>query len=205
VIRLMKPIYIVLFFGLALSVSTAETNKLYVTDDGFLIRQAANGQTSMDPKQVEDAKTSRESLPAEEFPEGNWGKVQDGFQLSLRFDKPKYKVGEPITATILLRNITNRTLMYQASFIAGKSSPIGLAVTDHQSNLVRPTSDIIRVISSHEKKLYPNTQHKYQERLNAMYNLTTNGTYSVYAQTKIACPSCVEVESANVTIEIGND
>src|SRR5437867_456520 len=81
-----------------------ETNKLFITDNGFLVADHE--------RLLEEAKKSKESLPAEAFPEGNWGSPKKGFQLSLRFDKPTYTNGENITAIILLRNVTNTTVAY---------------------------------------------------------------------------------------------
>src|SRR5208283_2339530 len=91
---------LVLLLAAIISVSGAgDTNKVFLTEDGFLRVDRA--------RKLEEAKKSKESLPAEEFPEGNWGTVTNGFQLSLRFEKTAFARGEPIVAVLLLRNTTN--------------------------------------------------------------------------------------------------
>src|SRR5208282_4622230 len=114
-------------FTICLVPKADETNKLYLTDDG----KSFDGWSlhpEKNPKLVQAAKMTKESLPAEVFPEGHWGTVQDGFQLSLRFNKQTYTNGEPIIAALLLRNVTNRILRYGVGpdYV---DCPVGFSVT----------------------------------------------------------------------------
>ena len=43
---------------------------------------------------IQRAQTASECRPADQDPEGNWGTVTEGFQLSLRFEREEYLVGE---------------------------------------------------------------------------------------------------------------
>ena len=195
--------YLIAILSLAcVLVGAADTNIFYVTDDGLLIGQNHSGGFKMNPIKVEEAKKLKESLPATAFPEGNWGNAQGGFQLSIRFEKQTYVYGEPIIATILVRNVTNQVLTYNIINVAGQDSPIGIIVTDSKGKLVPQKSDEINIISSHEIKLFPGTQHKYQEQFDTMFNLQTNNIIVVSAAFKIACPHCIEIQSAKVPIKI---
>jgi hypothetical protein len=51
-------------------------------------------------------------------------------------------------------------------------------------------------------KLYPGTQRKYQEQLDSVYDLPTNGTVTVNACLTVGRPHRVEVQSAKVSIKI---
>ena len=48
--------------------------------------------------------------PAEDDPEGHWGAPSEGYQLSIRLEKETFTNGEPITASVLLRNVSDRPL-----------------------------------------------------------------------------------------------
>ena len=178
----------------------AETNLLYITDDGFLIH-VRDGQIKMNPQKIEEAKKTRECLSASEFPEGNWGNIQSGFQLSLRLEKESFTNNEPIIATILLRNVTNQVLTFPLINEPGKDGPINLTAVDSKGNMLPVGSDEITIISSHDEKLFPGTQKKFVERLGQV-KLETNETFSVYASITVSCPKCVEVKSAKVPIKI---
>jgi len=172
----------------------ADTNRLFLTDDGFLSVNHA--------KKVEDAKQSKESLPADQFPEGNWGVTTNGFQLSLRFEKTAFAAGEPIVAILLLRNVTNNVVKYNVSSVAGQDGPIGFVVSN-SAGIIKPIpAESVDVISSRGGVLAPNTQHKYLERLDKRFDLKKSGSYTVYARFGAGCPNCFEIKSASVTMEI---
>jgi hypothetical protein len=184
------PILLASCFGLYAN----ETNNLFITDDGFL---------SIHRTQLfEEAKKTKESLPANEFPEGNWGLAQDGFQLSLRFEKPEFTNSEPITAILLLRNVTNHVVTYLCVSEAGNDGPIRFMVTSDSGKTIAANSpDAMTIVSASHCNLVPNTQQRFLESLNKEYNLT-NGIYYVKAHLRVACPGCVEVQSAKVPVKI---
>jgi hypothetical protein len=200
--KIMKIYLATILLLVDLLAGAADTNALYVTDDGFVVGQSRNGELRLNPKKVEEAKKSKESLPAEEFPEGNWGNAQNGFQLSVRFEKQTFTLEEPITAIILLRNVTNQTLIYNVSDVVGRCSPIGLVVIDENGKPAAFKSDEIDVVSSHARNVFPKTQQKFKERLDSVYALQTNTLYMVSASVKVACPHCVEIQSAQASIKI---
>jgi hypothetical protein len=197
----MKIIFTVLL-GLIWAIApAAETNLFYVTDDGFLVHQTKDGQISMNPQRVEVAKKARESLPASEYPEGNWGTPQNGFQLSMRLNQHTFTNGEPIVATILLRNVTNLVLTFPEIDILGGNGPINLTVLDVNGKSISDGSTDITVVSAHDETLFRGTQRKFTEDLSSS-GLETNQTYRVYANIRVLCPRCVELESAKVPIII---
>ena len=198
----MKTHILAIFLFTCVCADAIDTNIVFVTDDGFLISQNRYGAIKMNPKKIEEARHLKECLPTSEFPEGNWGVAKSGFQLSLRFDKQAFGAGEPITATILVRNITNETLVYNISSVIGQSSPIALVVADKSGKQAALKSDDIILINSHSQSLFPQTQRKYREEITGVYNLLTNQMYYVSANLNVSCPRCVVVESAKVPIQI---
>src|ERR1035437_5486511 len=98
-------------FSVSLAVR-AQTNQFYVTDE----RPKEYGSFVSTAEQIEQARKAKYSRPANDDPEGNWGAVSEGFQLSIRFPKESFTNGEAIVASILLRNVTNTPLTYYVSF-----------------------------------------------------------------------------------------
>ncbi len=169
----MKNIALI-FVLICFSAKAENTNALFVTDDGFLVGQDKAGEIRLNPEKVAQAKRQTECLPANAFPEGNWGEVQSGFQLSMRFETNTFVTGQPITAILLLRNVTNTVLTYNVAYVAGHDGPIALIATDSNGLPLSTKSQEFTVVSAHERKLYPNTQHKYQNNLDARYDLRSN-------------------------------
>jgi hypothetical protein len=171
----------------------AETNILFLTDDGLLRVNHA--------RKVQEAQKSRESLPSDQFPEGNWGPVTNGFQLSLRLEKTSFAKGEPIPTLLLLHNASTNVLKYARVSVAGQDGPIGFMVSG-PSGIIRPApTDGIDVVSSSEASLAPRTQRKFVERLDRRFDLQSPGTYTVYARFPVDGPSSAEVRSAKVSFE----
>src|SRR5207247_4417721 len=104
---------------LALSIVISSTLKslseqFFVTEDDIVMTNE-KGETILDPKKLEVARMSKFSRPPGEDPQGNWGVVSEGFQMSVRFDKESFVVGEPIVATVVIRNVSDRPLWYWIS------------------------------------------------------------------------------------------
>lgn len=191
----MKPLNLFfIVFTSCFALYANETNKVFITDDGFL----SIHRTQL----LKEAEKAKESLPASEFLEGNWGLIKDGFQLSLRFNKLDFTNGEPITAILLLRNVTNHVITYLYSSEAGKTGPIRFAVSSATGETISTSlPDTTTIISAFHRGLVPDTQQKFLERLDKEFSLT-NGTYYVQARLKTSCPKCVVVESAKVPIKL---
>jgi hypothetical protein len=189
-----------------LSVKAEETNELYVIDDtaGIMFIGENTAKVHHD-ELVEQAKKlkTRESLPAKDFPEGNWGEIANGIQLSLRFTKTIYTNGEPIEAIVLLRNVTNQII--KLNFYRDVDLLDGAAVFQ----IISETGEIIpehfpsaSVVEGGNFATCPppGTQQRYVEHLNLGYELT-NGMYTVCAIVNMAyLPQSVVVKSAPVTI-----
>src|SRR5690242_4912056 len=65
------------------------------------------------PKQIETAQKTKESRPATEDLEGHWGDLTEGFLLSVRFEKDSAQAGEPVVATIIIRNAAEKNVYYR--------------------------------------------------------------------------------------------
>lgn len=191
-----------LFLACQFYAYAGETNVVYVND---------NGRAGFDhAKNIQMAKTARESLPAKDFPEGNWGDVQDGFQLSMRFEKQIFTNGEPIVATVLLRNVTNSdvSLSYSDLPVGYSDGPIGFQIiSSARGNMAQHKFELGGEISGGMSFLFYRTQAKFLERVDRRFDLT-NGTYSVQAVASgwvgIDTPvrKQVEVKSAEFKITI---
>lgn len=192
----MRIVFLVLLLSaLARGVKSEQTNELFLTDDRLLHLPYA--------EKLATARRSKESLPAAEFPEGNWGTVTNGFQLSLRFETNVLASGGCINAIVLLRNVTNSVLCYQVPSVAGRDGPIGFVVFRSGENIIKPLpSDEISVISSREVNLFPKTQHKYIERLDKRFDLKKPGQYTVFARFGVGRSARLEIRSAKTQIEV---
>lgn len=191
----MRTIFVICFILSSVLSIAADTNTVYVTDDGMLVAQNHSGGFRLNQRKVEAAKKLAECLPASEFPGGNWGSVNGGFQLSLRFETNVFAPGFPVVGIILLRNVTNCVLTYHAVGIQGRGGPIQLVVTDADGKSVPLKSDEINVISVRDVRLFPGTQQKFYERIDSIYNLPTNGIINIEAALK-------DIQSVKVPIKL---
>jgi len=144
---------------------------------------------------------TKESLPSEQFPEGNWGLITNGFQISLQLGESKFAVGEPIVATMLLRNTTTHALKYRCIAFMGIDGPIDFVVTTDSGSAVPSTAIKDAITFNGDLTLASHTQHKYRERLDKRFDLT-NGIYNVSARYTVLGTNRFEIESAQVRIKI---
>jgi hypothetical protein len=154
---------------------------LFLTDGGGrpLFWYRRSGERLIELSRIEEAQRSRESRPASEDPEGHWGPATNGFQLSLRFEKEAYTNGEPVVATMLVRNVSNvrQRYAFSARVSAAKSG----------SPLKRKDDTGLTIITSY-RFLHPQTQARYQETINHVYDLTP-GEYTFWAESDRGLPS----------------
>lgn len=177
------------------------TNQVFVTDDGFSMTEGRDGVAKIKPEKIKEALKVRECLPAEKFPEGNWGVEQNGFQISMRLGSTNVTIGSPTVATILIRNVTNQAIAYRVVNILGQPGPIEICAEDDHGVKIDFPDDILTVISMHDQKIHPGTQRKYMEGLDKrLFNEAR--TIYVYASLKVGCPKCVDVRSAKTPIKI---
>ena len=162
---------------------------MFLTDENRLFSYKKD-ERLVPTKRIQEAQKSNESRPAEQDPEGHWGKVVDGFQLSLRFEKQEFTNGEPVLATILMRNVSDKQLTYGKELVTGRPSPINVLVWNEQEKLNLKTDDtLVPRASASNVSLYPRTQHKYRLRLDKYYDLTKPGIYSVQAEYGAGAPN----------------
>ena len=108
----------------------AQANKFYVTEETH-----TTAFFTPTAEQIEQAKRAKDSRPTEDDPEGNWGQISEGFQLSIRFSKDTFTNGEPVIASILLRNVSDRPITYYVSY--PKDDEMKLSVRRGQEQLSR--------------------------------------------------------------------
>src|SRR5215471_9612354 len=87
----------------------AKTNEVFVTTDGSMITDLS-GNVSFPPEVIQAALKAPECRPADQYPNGNWGEVTEGFQLSVRFPTNHYSPGDSVVATVILRNVSTNFL-----------------------------------------------------------------------------------------------
>jgi hypothetical protein len=181
-----------------------QTNRFFITDE--LSNHQSNGSVTCSSAQMEAAKHAPECRPAEDDPEGHWGTNTEGFQVSLRLSKGTFSNGEPILATIILRNVSNRELAYM--------EPRGPWDFDRYTSAVLLTGKE-RVQSNEEPKpgmtfservrlAHPGsyiltsspvgTQRKFSVDLTKLFPIT-NGQYTVIGVRTVPIPG--EINSTN--------
>ena len=198
-----------------------ETNELFVTENNPGTAYLGPSVDQHRELQLEVARTNRESLPAKEFPDGNWGEPVSGLQLSLRLDKQSYTNGEKITTILLARSVTNGGVIFAGTSYPNGYAPIGLVamaadgrhVISRQElwEMTPKSPRISTTISGGVTVVAPKTQQKFLESLNSFYDLT-NDTYLVHATVKLPVTTrdsvgnpkleLEEVKSADVRITI---
>jgi hypothetical protein len=187
--------FLILMSGAVNGVGMQTTNSipasLFLTDDGNVFWYKP-GQRLVDVQKIEEAKKSPESRPADQDSEGHWGSPANGLQLSLRLEKQSFTNNEPVKIIMLMRNVTNQPVAY--------FRPTSVTVTKN-GKLLRRKDDtgILEITMSPETRLFPQTQHRYQENLSAIYDLSEAGEYILQA----TC-SHPEVVSQKVSIVITN-
>ena len=180
--RFMKT-WIILYFATG-GLGFAQTSQVYVTEK---ISTNFNIFVPTMTNQTWDASSLKESRPAKDDPEGHWGEVREGTQLSLRLDKDTYTNDEPINADILLRNVSEKPETF--FFYEPKDWPLQLIVR----KLITNTSDdaageLIQEIQSRRLtgSLWRLTipigkQRKFVIGLTNLFDLTP-GKYDIQAQ-----------------------
>ena len=179
------PLVAMALAAMSLTASAQVTNVipagLFLTDDSTLFTYKS-GQRLVAASAIEQARKAPECRPSDQDAEGHWGQPAAGFQLSLRLDKLQFAAGEPVEATLLIRNVSTSPLQYTRTSIRGHPSPIGVLVTKNGAPVKLKTDDgIFDVISSGPATILPSTQHKYRVPLHKFYDLSEPGAYMLQA------------------------
>lgn len=170
-------------------VTNSIPTNLFLTDDNQVFWYKP-GQRFVAVGKIEEARHSRESRPAAQDPEGNWGEATNGFQMSIRFANTNYSVGEPLTAVVLIRNVAQKSETY--------NRPVRIIAAKNGSVLKRKNDTGPFVITMPpQTSLFPQTQHRYGIEINKDYDLSENGKYTFQAECEQP-----EVTSKKVTVLI---
>ncbi|MGZ4961887.1 MAG: hypothetical protein ACXWBP_09280 [Limisphaerales bacterium] len=139
-------------------------------------------------KEAERAKHAIECKPASIDRNGNWGAPLHGFQLSIRLPKLTFTNGEPVTAKVIFRNVSDKVVSFRREFtnrfpaliLKGADQTVLDPVYPKRStnSFVRHLSDLIKNSSGFPEQIDPCRQREYTIELDRQYALTP-GTYSV--------------------------
>jgi len=190
----------------------AQTNSFYINDESEIPHETNNWYSR---SQIENAKNALDSRPAENDPEGHWGNVTEGFQLSIRLPKSSFTNGEIISAVVTLRNVSDKILWYPVSYGPDKETEIELVQSPSfspQTNAPQAANFLERVKAVHAGSTgywasTVGTQRKFEVVLNEVIDLSTNGEYIVQARRKIAKSSeraFGDVTSGKIIFHIGD-
>lgn len=207
----MKKLTVAVILTVSLVQIVADTNQFYLTDD-FTTHY---GDTlPFTPEQIEKAKHAKECRPADQDPEGHWGSVTEGFQLSIRLDKESFTNGEPVTACVILRNVSGKLRRY---FTAPINDPMSTVLLMRGSEHLPPKDEpkpgatfaerlkSVRTGSLWSFQSPPGTQRKFYFELNKTFDLGSNGVYVVQAMRRVPSldlKSEKEIASGKATFRI---
>ena len=149
--------------------------------------------------------------PAENDPTGNWGFVDDGVQISLRFDRQFYTMGQSITGILAIRNVSKEQRNY--STWGAPHVQFGIVVMDDKGREVNErgvTNDFQRRLNrivNNPKPVYLRglTQSVSTFRLDGVYELEQPGRYFARASVKVYHSEGIkrtEVGTGNAMFEI---
>ena len=192
----MKIILILLFsVSLRLITSANGTNVVYLPYE----RMIAFGEDAQEralEKAMEMAKNLPECRPAELDPEGNWGQIVSGFQMSIRLSTNTVAPNEPIRATVILRNTTTNSM----NVIGPTATSIELVLLNEHKEQLSHSPHPITVSGPASLTLPERRQIKYQFDLDELIKQRSPGIYYVYAKRRI--PDESKLQSAGARIQV---
>jgi hypothetical protein len=159
------------------------TNSVFLTADDFEYTPTHLTNAHITKAKLDRMLHSELSKPEATDTNGNWGKQVQGFRLSLRFDQSTIHDHEQLSATLLLRNVTNRELEYARTwtdwdFQFKAYSPSG-----------KPLQDLCPVEPGKtglvSLPVYPHTQRRFTVQLDNHFDLSTPGEYKFQATLKV--------------------
>jgi len=160
------------------------TNVFLTVDDFEEQRITGLKQAHINAKALAEALRSTESKAESEDPLGNWGAPSDGLRLSLRFDKAQYAPNEPITARILLRNVSRQELLYSWD---GTDWSFPFTVIDSHNNKlqdIKPAEP--NGLGRIRCPVYPSTQRRFVIRFDPHFKLDQPGDYFITVMTRVS-------------------
>jgi hypothetical protein len=172
--------------------TNAIPTNLFLTDENLLFWYKKN-ERLVEVNRIKDAEQLPEARPAEQDPEGHWGEVAHGLQVSFRLKKQIFTKGEPIEVFIFVRNVTNKPVSYvpltQVSGTRNGKPLVQKGAADGEISISSPMGATV----------FPQTQKKRYERLDQLFDLAEPGEY--FFQATYRHP---DITSQKVTITIKN-
>jgi hypothetical protein len=188
---------LLLFVTSALAI---ETNTVYLRPEGG-VPLSGEASTNAYEMQGNEAKDLPESRPAELDPDGHWGAISSDLQLSIRFSTNIFMVGDPIEATVILRNTSTNAVILPTS---GPWTMDFSAMTQRKGTL-KPAdrSKWYRYSGPANLPLRSRRQISYRFKLNDIFDLQAPGKYRLSAKRlKDKWGELPEIESGTAEITI---
>jgi hypothetical protein len=151
---------------------------------------------------IENARTNIECQPAKDDPNGHWGPIIYGYELSIRFKKFTFHTNEPVIATIIYRNAGTNILNHATPF--GGDLDFKVAIKNGAGNELDDSFVPART-TGHGGGWIPGTQYKYESDLTKRYGLSKPGTYSISVHRRLPDPGgsgWVDLSSGAAVIKI---
>jgi hypothetical protein len=188
-------------------IEPAALTNAYLTINDFEEDALVLGKARIEPNRLTAALRSNQSKPAEEDLEGNWGRPSAGLLLSVRFEKIEFRSRESISATILLRNVSDQDKVFDAT---QPDWDFRFAIRNEDGNLLQdreptPRGDAQRFISPRALPIYVRTQRRFIVPLSSHFILEAAGKYSISVMARVRQPNGsepLEVVSATAHIQV---
>ena len=166
------------------------TNSFFITMDYRLTPQES----------AEIARTNAECQPAIDDPDGHWGPIIYGCELSIRFEKFTFRTNESVIARIIYRNAGTNFLNYGTPF--GGALDFRFRIRDQDGRELADSFKPART-TGHHGPWPPGTQYKYECNLTERFGLSKPGVYTILVHRRIRGPAgIIDVASGTATIKI---
>lgn len=146
------------------------------------------GTTNVTDEALEDARTNIDCQPAGVDKKGHWGGVITGLQLGLSFPKSKFRVDEPVIATIIYRN-TRKDYRMPCHWRYGGDLDFGFVIRDANGNRLADSFQPYPAFEKTNVWWTPGTQYIYQSDLTQRFGLSNPGTYTVEVCRRLPNPA----------------
>ena len=154
--------------------------------------------------------------PTNQHPVVAWGVPAHGFQLGIRFSKASFSAGEPIEATILLRNVAATNLPSGFSTAGGLNGAFydgyGIVVTTGTNvvpslvnRITDPWSPALGTGSAISFEISPGEVREHTIRLDKEFSLKPEMTYTVTATRgvrRLKGTGTAEIKTGKATLKI---
>lgn len=196
-----------IYFGVVLSVFCQDTNVVFLPEDIyddsgsdigviFYGKKPAPGKMDSRYKQIMDAAIKAgECRPAEQDPEGHWGEVVGGFQLSIRSATNVFVIGKPIPITVIFRNTetNNRPYIYiPQNLIKVVQDDFGQDIPERsmeKSFFFGGSSKMARITAQHQIKGQCDLQECLASVKTGIYSVYVKQPVMFYSEKPIEIPS----------------